>query len=115
LEQPRQGNVHKRSRAESGVLCVEDACPKIENCTIKVFTDNTTALKYTTKFGGTASLPLQELAVMIQDLCNRHHLMVTYQHIAGFKNTLADQLSRKQIPLYEQAIPKKLFQQILHQ
>ncbi|KAG1166489.1 hypothetical protein G6F36_012923 [Rhizopus arrhizus] len=47
---------------------------KLENCTIRVFTDNTTALKYTTKFGGTASLQLQELAVMIQDICNKYNL-----------------------------------------
>lgn len=89
--------------------------PRLENCTIKVFTDNTTALKYTTKFGGTASLQLQELAVLIQDLCNRHHLTVTYQHIAGLKNTIADQLSRKHIPLYEQTIPKKLFHRVVQQ
>ncbi|KAG0923329.1 hypothetical protein G6F57_019231 [Rhizopus arrhizus] len=61
---------------------------KLENCTIKVFTDNTTALKYTTKFGGTASLQLQELAVLIQDLCNQYNLTVIYQHIAGIKNTV---------------------------
>lgn len=88
---------------------------KFENCTIKIFTDNTTALKYTTKYGGTACLQLQELAVMIQDLCNKYHLKVIYQHIQGIKNTSADRLSRKQVPLYEQTIPRKMFQMISKQ
>jgi ribonuclease HI len=69
---------------------------KLENCTIRVFTDNTTALKYTVRFGGTASLQLQELAVMIQDICNEYNLKVVYQHIPGIKNTNADRLSKQQ-------------------
>lgn len=40
------------------------------NSTIKIFSDNITALKYTTKSGGTTSLQLQELAIQIQNLCN---------------------------------------------
>ncbi|KAG1050452.1 hypothetical protein G6F43_007274 [Rhizopus delemar] len=87
----------------------------LENCTIEVFTDNMRALKYTTKFGGTASLQLQELAVMIQDICNKYNLKVVYQNIPGIKNTNADRLSRQQLPLYERTIAKKMFQQILQQ
>lgn len=85
---------------------------KYKNCTIKVFTDNTTALKYTTKDGGTASFHLQDLAVKIQDLCNQFNLNVIYQHIQGIKNISADHLSRKKIPLYEQAIPLTMFKTI---
>ncbi|EPB83199.1 hypothetical protein HMPREF1544_10047 [Mucor circinelloides 1006PhL] len=46
--------------------------PNFRNKTIKIFTDNTTSIKYTTKAGGTASLLLQEIAIKIQELCNKN-------------------------------------------
>ncbi|KAG0943812.1 hypothetical protein G6F29_011592 [Rhizopus arrhizus] len=45
---------------------------KCENSTIKIFSDNMTALKYTTKSGGTASEVLQDLAIRIQELSQQH-------------------------------------------
>ncbi|KAG1035982.1 hypothetical protein G6F43_013135 [Rhizopus delemar] len=75
---------------------------KYRGSTIRVYTDNMTALKYTVKDGGTASALLQDLAVKIQDLCNFYHLDVQYQHIPGVENVKADQLSRQtSMPLYE--------------
>lgn len=83
---------------------------RLKHTTIKILSDNMTALKYVTKAGGTASFALQDLAVKIQDLCNLHHLTVQYQHIPGILNVTADQLSRSKKPLYESTIPKKMFQ-----
>ncbi|KAG1392100.1 hypothetical protein G6F60_012229 [Rhizopus arrhizus] len=82
---------------------------RLKHTTIKILSDNMTALKYVTKAGGTASFALQDLAVKIQDLCNLHHLTVQYQHIPGILNVTADQLSRSKKPLYESTIPKKMF------
>jgi hypothetical protein len=65
---------------------------KYKGSTIKVYTDNMTALKYTVKDGGTASALLQDSAVNIQDLCNQYQLDVQYQHISGVENAKADQL-----------------------
>lgn len=45
-----------------------------ENPTIKIFFDNTTALKYTTKSVETTSLILQDPAIVIQNLCNNHNI-----------------------------------------
>lgn len=80
---------------------------RFRGSTIKIFTDNTTSLKYTTKSGGTASF-LQDLAVEIQDICNQ----ATYEHVAGLENISADQLSRMKKSLYEQTIPRRMFQDI---
>ncbi|KAG1037455.1 hypothetical protein G6F43_012861 [Rhizopus delemar] len=90
---------------------------KYKNKTIKIYTDNITALKFVTKSGGTSSTTLQQLAVEIQDLCNYYNLKVEYQHIPGIENIQADKLSRTAIksPLYEAQIPKKIFNMLNHQ
>lgn len=85
---------------------------KCENSTIKIFSDNMTALKYTTKSGGTASEVLQDLAIRIQELCNKFNIQPIYQHIPGVNNTQADMLSRIRKPLYESPIPRKMFNKI---
>ncbi|KAG0847967.1 hypothetical protein G6F17_012059 [Rhizopus arrhizus] len=86
---------------------------KYRGSTIRVYTDNMTALKYTVKDGGTASALLQDLAVKIQDLCNSYQLDVQYQHIPGVKNVKADQLSRQtSTPLYEASVPQHVFRRI---
>lgn len=89
--------------------------PKFANCRLKVFTDNITALKYSSKSGGTSSALLQDIAVQIQDICNRFQLDVEYQHIPGVKNIQAHALSRHQHSknlLYESTIPTRIFQRI---
>ncbi|KAG1369239.1 hypothetical protein G6F61_012504 [Rhizopus arrhizus] len=45
-----------------------------KNCSIKIFTDNITTLKYVTKAGGTSSVLLQDLAIKIQEIINQHNL-----------------------------------------
>jgi hypothetical protein len=80
---------------------------------IEIFSDNTTALKYTKKSGRTSSMLLQDLAVQIQDICNQFHLHVTYHHIPGVDNIIADQLSRVSTnPLYEAALPWTTFHKL---
>lgn len=73
--------------------------PNFRDKTIKIFTDNTTSIKYTTKAGGTASLLLQEIAIKIQELCYKFGIEVYYQHVKGILNTEADTLSKKQVPV----------------
>ncbi|KAG2217341.1 hypothetical protein INT45_009098 [Circinella minor] len=63
---------------------------KYRGSTIKIYTDNMTALKYTVKDGGTASALLQDLAVQIQDLCNQYQLDVQYHHIPDPKKNISD-------------------------
>lgn len=86
---------------------------KYQGTTIRVYTDNITALKYTVKEGGTASALLQDLAVKIQDLCNFYQLDVQYQHIPGVENVKANQLGQQtSTPLYEASVPQHVFRKI---
>jgi hypothetical protein len=84
----------------------------IENTHVQIYTDNMTALKYVTKAGGTASIQLQDLALQIHELISKHNITVSFQHIRGIHNTVADRLSRTQLPWYEQKLPTKLFKRI---
>lgn len=78
-----------------------------------IYTDNTTALKYALKSGGTASVLLQELALDIQDIIIKHDLELSYKHIAaGVLNTAADSLSRIKKPLYEWKLPRRHFKKL---
>lgn len=84
---------------------------------IKIFTDNMTALKYSSKSGGTASRTLQDLAVKIQELCSQYNLKVEYEHISGQENIQADWLRRQHHTttknlLYEAQLPKRIFRLI---
>jgi hypothetical protein len=74
---------------------------------IRVFCDNTTALKYAKKSGGTASPILQQLALDLQVLLNQHSMKVQFEHIAGVKNVKADELSRVTKPICEWTLPQK--------
>ncbi|KAG1320249.1 hypothetical protein G6F62_011422 [Rhizopus arrhizus] len=78
------------------LFALQQHASKCENSTIKIYSDNRTALKYTTKSGGTTSVFLQELAVQIQELCNYHNIKVIYQHIPGVLNTQAGQTESSQ-------------------
>lgn len=88
---------------------------QFKNSTIKIFTDNMTALKYSARSGGTASHVLQDLAISIQDICNEYNLEVEYQHIPGKENIQADQLSRYKHTtnlLHEASMPTTIFNQL---
>jgi hypothetical protein len=86
--------------------------PKFVDSAIAIFTDNTTALKYARKSGGTASPLLQQLALEINYYTTKYNLAIIYNHIAGIKNTQADLLSRLVKPIYEWTLPWKHFNKI---
>ena len=85
--------------------------PKFKSSHIRIFKDDMTALKYSTRSGCTASPLLQDLAVQIQEICNQFHLDVEYQHIPEVHNVQAD-AQRYHPPVYETTLPRQTFQQI---
>ncbi|XP_065418201.1 uncharacterized protein LOC135974397 isoform X2 [Chrysemys picta bellii] len=66
----------------------------IEGHSVAVLTDNTTAMFYINKQGGSRSSPLCREALQLWDFCIAHaiHLIATY--FPGIQNGLADRLSR---------------------
>lgn len=51
---------------------------------------------------------LQDLAVKIQETCNKYQLEIQYKHIPDVQNIQADSLSRKSKLVYKSSIPKKM-------
>lgn len=74
------------------------------NQTIEIRSDNSTALKYVNKQGGTASPVLQALALEIRALTSENNIALQCHHIAGKQNVIADQLSRTK-PAHEWTLP----------
>ncbi|KAG0183568.1 hypothetical protein DFQ28_001549, partial [Apophysomyces sp. BC1034] len=50
--------------------------PECQGSTIKAFSDNTTAIKYAMKAGGTASPFLQKLALEIMEITLKYQLRI---------------------------------------
>ncbi|KAG1136658.1 hypothetical protein G6F37_011883 [Rhizopus arrhizus] len=106
LEQQTSINVRE---LQTIVFAIQLHAERFQGSTIRIYSDSLTALKYVKKSGGTASEYLQELAVQVQDLCNKFSLNIQYHHIPGIQNTNADKLSRQKIPLYEWTLPTRWF------
>ena len=85
---------------------------KYKNCTIQIFSDNTTAMKYVKKNSETASAVLHKLALEIQRIKTDYNIHIQIHHIAGIKNVQADRLSRNKIPTYEWTLPRRWFNHI---
>jgi hypothetical protein len=58
--------------------------------------DNTTAISYLNRKGGTHPKSLSDVAISIWSWCLERNLLVHAEHIPGVQNYLADSLSRKQ-------------------
>ena len=69
--------------------------PLLQGQRVALFADNTTALAYLRKQGGTRSATLNEVAQSILRLCECHRIRLLPQFIPGKLNVLADSLSRR--------------------
>ncbi|XP_050794038.1 uncharacterized protein LOC127043859 [Gopherus flavomarginatus] len=61
---------------------------------VSVLTDNTMAMYYINKQGGTRSSPLCQEAIRLWDFCIAQSIDLVASFLPGVKNTLADRLSR---------------------
>ena len=76
-------------------LALREVTNLVEGKTIAVFADNTTALSYISKQGGTKSWTLFRLVEEIFLWLEEHQVLLVPQFIQGVKNTVADSLSRR--------------------
>ena len=67
----------------------------VSNKVVSVFSDNTTALAYLVKQGGTKSLDLYQLVRQILCWAEERNVSLIPQYISGAKNVMADSLSRR--------------------
>ena len=88
--------------------------PLYENCKhVRIMSDNTTAIAYVNKLGGTHCMTMNELAVEIWEFCRVKGVHLSAAHIPGIQNTLADVASRKFQDSIEWALPKNIFNEIV--
>ena len=77
-------------------LAIKSYAPLYKNCKhIKIMTDNTSAIAYINKQGGTHSMALNDLAVELWETCISLNIHISAAHIPGKHNVLADSASRK--------------------
>ena len=62
---------------------------------IRLFMDNSTAVYYVNKSGGSRSLELNRVAVAICNFCEERQISIKAVHLPGKLNIIADQESRR--------------------
>ena len=62
---------------------------------VRIMTDNTTAVTYINKQGGTHSISCNKITIDIWSICQKYQCHLSAAHIPGIHNTLADIASRK--------------------
>jgi hypothetical protein len=75
--------------------------------------DNTSAIAYINKYGGTRSTPLNQLAMSIWDHCFRHHIHLTTLYVPSQFNP-ADAPSRNMLQQNDWSITPTAYQQLDH-
>ena len=98
----RQGNVLELKAVFLALQSFKDQC---QNQTVLVATDNSTVVAYINKQGGTHSV----------EMCALLRKIMTWCHIPGCLNVMADLLSRSnQVQSTEWSLDPQVFKQICH-
>ena len=77
------------------LLALRGFLPSLRGRVVAVFSDNTTALAYLKKQGGTRSATLNTVAQSVLRFCEDFHIQLLLQFIPGKMKVLADSLSRR--------------------
>lgn len=96
-------------------LCLEHFEATVRNRVVLVLTDNTTAVHYINKQGGTHSRALNELTMQLLMWCQEKAICLIARHIVGSLNVLADHLSRAQIDPKEWILSSRVTNEIFRQ
>ncbi|XP_073406275.1 uncharacterized protein [Dendrobates tinctorius] len=86
--------------------------PRLRGTHVGIQTDNTTAVAYINRQGGTRSLPLMSIAGKILEMAEVHLLSLSALHIRGVDNSRADYLSRQALYQGEWVLSRHVFEMI---
>ena len=75
--------------------------------------DNSTAVSYVNKQGGTRSILLTRLVREILEFCDANSIVLVARHIPGARNVLADQLSRGRLVSTEWTLNVRVFRALV--
>ena len=96
-------------------LGLQAFCHKLDNATIALMSDNTSAVAYLRNQGGTRSRLMSDLAVDICLWAEGRGMTLVPRHIPGHLNVLADHLSRKdQILKTEWSLNQTIVDRVFH-
>ena len=97
-------------------LAIKSFSPLYNRCKhIRVMSDNTSAIAYINKKGGTHSMIMNDLAVSIWEYCMRKDIYISAAHIPGKHNILADIASREFRDAAEWKLCPEIFSRLVHQ
>ena len=85
--------------------------PKIRH--VRIMSDNTTAISYINKQGGSHNMSLNDIAVQIWLLCAEYQTHVSAAHIPGKHNVLADIASREFHDAAEWMLSPNIFENLV--
>ena len=103
---------HTNVQELNAILLGLQALVPEKGVTVKVRTDNTTALAYVRKMGGVKSVQCDDMARRIWEWCAERDMWLLIAHIPGVENKLADFRSRYFSDDIEWELNPKIFQKI---
>ena len=96
-------------------LALQSYAPLYDNCKhIRIMSDNTSAIAYVNKQGGTKCMAQNKLATEIWEYCRQNDIYISAAHIPGKHNVLADEASRQFFDAAEWSIPEKIFRSLVN-
>ena len=81
---------------------------------IRIMSDNTSAIAYINKQGGTHCMVMNDLAVAVWEYCIAMQVHISAAHIPGVHNILAHIASREFYDAAEWMLPTQKFQELVH-
>ena len=100
---------HQCVRANDGMVCNSNACNVTTGAHVRFQMDNTTAVSYINKQGGTKSCQMVIIAKKIWDWAIKHQVQVSAEHLPGKQNVTADKLSRELNDNLEWSLDREVF------
>jgi hypothetical protein len=94
-------------------LCILSFLSIIKDHSIKILSDNSTAVSYVNKMGGTHSSSLCKLALSIWDTLLDSDISCFAVHIPGVRNEIADAQSRERPDAHDYALQQDAFSVLL--
>ena len=87
--------------------------PDCFNRTVKILTDNTTAMAYVNNKGGCHNKQLCDLAITIWNLCVDGNIGLSVSHLPGYQNDIADKFSRMEADTHDYAVSMCAYSKLL--
>lgn len=97
---------------KASLLALQSFTINASNQSVLLMLDNSTAVAYINKRGGTRSTRMNSIMIDIVEWCEKRSLSLSASHIPGVSNTIADELSRSKADSSDWKLDVQTFNQI---